>query len=27
PYYERTKQEQWVCSEAEAVLAGFRAPK
>ncbi|MFE0560582.1 thermonuclease family protein [Paenibacillus sp. NPDC058910] len=27
PYYERTKQEQWFCSEAEAVQAGFRAPK
>ncbi|MGG4092056.1 thermonuclease family protein [Paenibacillus lautus] len=27
PYYKRTKQEQWFCSEAEAVQAGFRAPK
>ncbi|KOP66769.1 nuclease [Bacillus sp. FJAT-18019] len=26
PYYERTKQEQWFCSEKEAVQAGFRAP-
>lgn len=26
PYYGRTKQEQWFCSEAEAVQAGFRAP-
>lgn len=25
-YYERTKQEQWFCSEKEAVQAGFRAP-
>ena len=26
PYYERTKQEQWFCSEEEAEQAGFRAP-
>jgi len=26
PYYKRTKQEQWFCSEKEAVQAGFRAP-
>nr|WP_081739908.1 thermonuclease family protein [Paenibacillus sp. JCM 10914] len=27
PYYERTKPEQWFCSEPEAVEAGFRAPR
>ncbi|UNK17537.1 thermonuclease family protein [Paenibacillus sp. N3/727] len=27
PYYERTKQEQWFCSENEAKQAGFRAPR
>lgn len=27
PYYERTKQEQWFCTEDEAVQAGFRAPR
>ncbi|MFF3923040.1 thermonuclease family protein [Paenibacillus lactis] len=27
PYYERTKQEQWFCTEEEAVAAGFRAPR
>lgn len=27
PYYDRTKQEQWFCTEEEAVQAGFRAPR
>lgn len=27
PYYDRTKQEQWFCTEKEAVQAGFRAPR
>ena len=27
PYYERTKEEQWFCTEEEAVAAGFRAPR
>lgn len=27
PYYDKTKQEQWFCSESEANQAGFRAPK
>ncbi|WP_054956504.1 thermonuclease family protein [Paenibacillus dakarensis] len=27
PHYDKTKQEQWFCSESEAKKAGFRAPK
>ena len=27
PHYEKTKQEQWFCSESEAKQAGFRAPR
>jgi len=27
PYYERTKEEKWFCTEEEAVAAGFRAPR